>query len=198
MKFSEDYQLTASMLRQISIPVGVVLRRSPGVTRWAKWHWKPAAVLPGAAPANWQIMREEDGVTEYHASTLTLELHRKETEAYLATLTLEPPSIYVILRPAEDADHPHDVEPFAVTASAFEAQDYLDSGEEVVEPVPAPPGLIAWIREFTDAHHVEEEFIKRKRRNWSDQVEDGKGDARIRQDADVYRTPGSLKPKSVH
>jgi len=173
--------VSASTPRQISIPVGVVLRRSRGVTRWAKWHWKPSAVLPGAAPAHWQ-----------------LELHRKETEAYLTTLSMEPPSVYVVLRPAEDADHPHEVEPFAVTASAFEAQDYLDSGEETVEPVLAPPGLVAWIREFTEAHHVEEEFKKRKRRNWSEQVEDGRGDERIRQDADVYRAPGAMKPRSVH
>jgi len=120
------------------------------------------------------------------------------TEAYLTTLSMEPPSVYVVLRPAEDADHPHEVEPFAVTASAFEAQDYLDSGEETVEPVLAPPGLVAWIREFTEAHHVEEEFKKRKRRNWSEQVEDGRGDERIRQDADVYRAPGAMKPRSVH
>ena len=29
----------------------------------------------------------------------------------------------------------HDVEVFRVTASAFEAQDYQDSGEEIVEAV---------------------------------------------------------------
>lgn len=143
-------------------------------------------------------MREEDGVTEFHAKTLTMELHRKETEAYLTTLTMEPPSVYVILRPAEDADHPHDVEPYAVTASAFEAQDYLDSGEELVESVVAPAGLIAWIRGFTDAHHVEETFKKRKRRDWSEQSEDGRGDARVRQASDVYRSPAAMKPKSVH
>ena len=186
------------MPRQISWPVGVVLRRTPGVTRWAKWHWKPTGVIPGAAPASWRVLREEDGVTEFHAATLPLELHRKETEAYLTTLTMEPPCVYVILRPAEDADHPHEVEPYAVTASAYEAQDYLDSGEETVEPVVAPPGLIAWIREFIDAHHVEEEFKKRKRRDWSEESEDGRGDARVRQDADVYRAPSAMKPKSVH
>ena len=186
------------MPRQISIPVGVILRRTPGVTKWAKWHWKPTGVLPGAAPANWAVLREEDGVTEYHAATLPLELHRRETEAYLTALTMEPPSVYVILRPNEDFGAPHDYQPFAVTASAFEAQDYLDSGEEIVEPVVAPPGLVAWIREFVDAHHVEEEFKKRKRRNWSEADEDGRGDVRVRQDADVYRAPGTLKPKSVH
>ena len=184
--------------RMISMPVGVVLRRMPGVTRWARWNWKPVAVLPGAPAADWRVLREEGGTTEFHAATLPLELHRKETEAYLTTLSAEPPCVYVILRPAEDADHPHEVEPYAVTASAFEAQDYLDSGEEHVEPVPAPPGLVAWIREFTDTHHEPEEFKKRKRRDWSAKSEDGRGDARVRQAADVYRAPSALKPKSVH
>ena len=77
-----------------------------------------------------------------------------------------------------------------VTASPYEAQDYADSGEEIVEKVPMPPGLVAWVRDFVERHHVEEEFVKRKRdRKRIDLVEDGVGDARIHQDADVYRAP---------
>ena len=29
-----------------TLQVGVVLRRTPGVTRWAKWAWKVTDVLP--------------------------------------------------------------------------------------------------------------------------------------------------------
>lgn len=184
--------------KTIAMPVGVVLRRSPGVTPWAAWNWKPVDLLPGAGPADWHVVREEGDVTEYHAATLPLELHRTDTDAYLVTLAMQVPSVYVVLRPCED-EGPHDFEPFLVTASAYEAQDYLDSSEEIVEAVPAPEGLIAWIREFVEAHHVEEEFKKRKRKRWKeDLIEDGIGDARVRQDADVYRAPGALKPKSVH
>lgn len=184
--------------KTISMPVGIVLRRTPGVTRWAKWNWRASAVMPGAGAADWRVLREEDGAVEYHAATLQLELHRGETESYLVSLAMEAPSVYVVLRPAEEGG-PHDVEPFLVTASAYEAQDYLDSGEEIVEAVPAPEGLVAWIRAYCDAHHVEEEFKKRKRRQWKEEnPEDGRGDARVRQDADVYRAPSALKPKSVH
>lgn len=181
------------------MPVGIVVRRSPGISRWAKWSWKVVAVLPGAREADWVPLREENGVTDFHAATLPMTLHRRETEAYRVALTMEPPSIYVVMRPTEDADAPHDYEAFLVTASAFEAQDYCDSGEELVEQVPCPPGLVAWIREFADAHHVDEEFKKRKRdRLRTDASEDGKGDARVRQDADVYRAPGAMKPKTIH
>ncbi len=190
--------MTETVVKQISMPVGIVVRRSPSVSKWATWSWKVIAVLPGAGPADWQVMREEDGVTEYHAATLPLELHRKETEAYRVALTMDPPSVYVVMRPAEDDSEPHDYSAFLVTASAFEAQDYLDSGEELVEQVPAPAGLVAWIRDFVDTHHVEEEFKKRRRdRKDIDLTEDGKGDARVRQVADVFRAPGALKPKGT-
>jgi len=183
-------------VREITLPVGVVIRRSPSVSRWATWAWKVVDVLPGAAPADWRVLREEDGVTEYHAATLPLTLHRRETEAYRVALAMDPPSVYVVLRPAEPDEGTRDYTVFLVTASSYEAQDYLDSGEEIVEQVPAPPGLVAWIRDFVDEHHVEEEFRKRRRdRIDTDLSEDGKGDARVRQTADVFRPPGALKPK---
>lgn len=186
---------TDPTLRTISIPVGVVIRRVPGVTRWAKWSWKPLGVLPGAAAADWKELRRDGEAIEYHAATVDLELHRTEAEAYRVSLTMTPPSVFVVLRQNED-EGPHDLVVHAVTASAYEAQDYLDSGEELVEPVPMPDGLIAWIRDFTDTHFKDEPFVKRKRdKKRIDLSEDGIGDARIRQTADVYRAPGSMKQK---
>jgi len=175
--------------RTAELPVGVVIRKQPGVTRWAKWVWRPVAVLPGAGPADWRELRREGEAVEYHAATVTLEVHRADTEAYLVALSNDPPSVYVVLRPAEDPAAEHEVEVFTVTASSYEAQDYLDSGEEIVEPVPMPPSLIAWLSEFVGRHHKEQKFVKR-RRNEVDlsRVEDGAGDARVRQE-DVYRSP---------
>ena len=184
--------------KEARLPVGVVIRKQPGVTRWARWVWRAVAVLPGAGPAEWHEMRRDGEAVEYHAATVEMEVHRKETEGYLVSLSNDPPSVYVILRPSEDPEAEQDVEVFRVTASAFEAQDYLDSGEEIVEAVPMPPELIAWVSAFVERHHVEEAFIKRKRRRWDeDQGETGKGDARVRQAADVYRVPSDLK-RTVH
>lgn len=177
-----------------SIPVGVVIRRQPGVTRWARWIWRAVGVLPGAGPADWRELRREGDAVEYHAATFELEVHRAETEAYLVALANHPPSVYVILRPNEDPDAEREVDVFAVTASPFDAQDYQDSGEEIVEPVPMPPALIEWLSDFVARHHKEETFVKRKRREMDlDQVEDGKGDQRIRQESDVYRSPAGLR-----
>ncbi len=181
------------MPREISMPVGVVVRRSPGSTRWAKWQWRPVALLPGASDARWRELRSQDDVAEFHAATVPLVLHRAETEAYRVALASDPPSAYVVMVEDGDDDFPWRVR--LVTASPFEAQDCLDSGEESVDPVPMPPGLVAWVRDFVDAHHVDEPFRKRRRdRVDTDRREDGKGDPRIRQTSDVYRTPGARRP----
>ena len=174
-----------------TIPVGVVLKRTPGVTRWAKWAWTATDILPGAGPAVWKVLAQAGDVTLYHASTLSLTLYPSDTEAYVHELQAETPSIYVILRPS-DGEFP--LQPELVTASPYEGQDYCDSGIEVVERVAMPVGMLAWVQAFVDEHHEEEAFIKRKRRNHQiDQVEDGIGDARIAQDSDVYRAPRSKR-----
>ncbi len=172
-----------------SMPLGVVIRRVPGVTQWAKWVWKAVSVLPGAAVADWKILRTEDDVVEYHATTLDLELFGTDTEAYLQGLSTRVPSIYVVMREApEERDAPLDI--VLVTASPFEAQDYADTGEEIVEKIPMPEGLVAWIRDFVEAHHEDEVFVKRRRnKSRIDATEDGIGDARIAQLTDVYRAP---------
>jgi hypothetical protein len=86
-----------------------------------------------------------------------------------------------------------------VTASPFEAQDYCDTGEELVEKVPMPHGLVAWIREFVKRHHEEEVFKKRKRdRQRVDFSQDGVGDPRISQMQDVYRSPTALKKEYLN
>ncbi|MEO3416993.1 DUF3305 domain-containing protein [Roseovarius sp. CAU 1744] len=170
------------------MPLGVVVRRTPGVTRWARWAWQAIGVLPGAGAADWRVMREEDGATEFHAATCQLELHGAEAEAYLHGLAARTPSIYVVLRESRSDDRPLEV--LLVTASPYEAQDYADSGEEIVEKVPMPEGLVAWIRDFALTHHEEEAFRKR-RRDKTDigKVEDGVGDPRIAQLTGVYRSP---------
>lgn len=176
--------------RSVSIPLGVVVRRTPGATRWAKWSWRAVAVLPGATEANWREMRREGESVEFHAATLPLELWRTDTEAYQTGLNVAEPSIYVVMRETEDPNADHDIDLLLVTASPYEAQDYTDSGEEIVERVPTPPALIALIRGFIAEHHEDEVFIKRKRdKKRIDGVEDGRGDARIQQLTDVYRAP---------
>lgn len=185
-----------------ALMLGVVLRCQPGVTRWARRIWRAVAVLPGAGPADWRELRREGEAVEYHAATCRLELHRAETEAYRVALSNDPPSVYVILRPVEpdeedvdgSAQDAPDMVVHSVTASPFEAQDYGDSGEETVEPVPMPPALVAFVSAFVARHHADEPFVKRRRDRLNiDAKEDGRGDPRIAQSGDVYRSPAGQR-----
>jgi hypothetical protein len=167
--------------------MGVVMRRTPGITRWAKWAWCVSDILPGAGPASWKELARTGDVTVYHAATLPLTLYPTDTEAYRVELQSAQPSVYVALR-AGEGDWP--LVPVAVTASPYEGQDYGDSSEDVVERIAMPQGMIAWIAGFIERHHEEEVFVKRQRNKTRvDRVQDGIGDARIAQATDVYRAP---------
>lgn len=170
-----------------SVAVGIVVRRVPSISRWAKHVWTVVGVLPGAAPANWKELRRDGDAVEFHATTLPLELHGAETEAYLHGLATEVPSVFVVAREGE-GNEPLDV--LLVTASPYEAQDYTDSGEEIVEKLPMSAALMAWIEEFVSAHHQHEAFVKRKRdKTRIDQTQDGIGDPRVASAADIYASP---------
>lgn len=179
-----------------TMSLGVVLRRTPGVTRWVPFAWTASGVLPGAAAADWRELRREGDVVEFHVATLKLELHGAETEAYLHGLTARVPSIYVVMRPSDVPDKPLSV--VLVTASPYESQDYNDSGEELIEKVAMPAGLIAWVQDFVEKYHEEEVFVKRKRdKKRIDEMEDGIGDARISQLSNVYRSPAGARKERL-
>lgn len=186
--------------RQVKIPLGIVIRKSPGVTRWAAWSWRVVAVLPGAGPAEWREMRRDGEAVEYHAATVPLELHRTQTEAYLQGISSRVPSVYVVMRPSSQPERaPAPYEVVLATASPFEAQDYADSSEDVVEKVPMPEGLTAWVRDFINAHHEEEEFRKRRRDTVAQGADQhGIGDPRISQLSDVYRVPDAAQRRRLH
>ncbi|MDA8586013.1 DUF3305 domain-containing protein [Rhodobacteraceae bacterium] len=180
--------------KSISIPLGIVIQRMPGVTRWVSHVWKAVGVLPGAAKADWKELRRDGDAVEFHAATVPLELFRTDTEAYLSGLSDKIPSIYVVMRDSE-TDKPLKI--VLATASPYEAQDYADTGEEMVEKVPMPEGLVALIRDYVELHHQDEVFVKRRRdKSRVDLKEDGIGDARIRQTSDVYRAP--RKTETLH
>jgi hypothetical protein len=110
---------------------------------------------------DWRELARGEGYTQYLTTRAQLELFRKETEAYIANIESSEPALYIVLRESETDDAPIDVH--LVTASPFEAQDYMDSSEETVERVAMPAPLLEMIEAFIAEHHVEEKFRKRKR-----------------------------------
>jgi len=154
------------MKKSETLPVGVVVERRAIDHPWADHRWMPVAVIPGApAEAAWREIAHGEGWVQFHAATLPVTLHRKETEAYLVNLADSPPSVYVVLRPNDEDDEGPELTVVDATVSPYEAQDYLDSGEDIVKRVDMPEPMMAWLQAFIDAHHVDEPFRKRKRRN---------------------------------
>ena len=150
------------------MPLGVVLEKRRTDHPWKDVDWRPVAVIPGAremSPAGaWKLLRSGDGWDQYHCGTLPLQLFRRETEGYKVNLSQDQPRVFVVLRSDEEDGSDHEVLPFLVTVCPYEAQDYLDSGEEIVEGVPMPRELIAFVQLYVDQHHVDEPFKKRKRK----------------------------------
>jgi hypothetical protein len=156
---------------QETLPLGVVVEKRRINHPWQPYRWLPMAVFAGAASMDprgeWTILRRAEDYVHYHAGTLPLNLFRKETEAYKVNLSQRPPRIFVVLRQGEDVDADHPVMPSFVTASPYEAQDFLDSGDEIVEGVEMPPDVVAFVQDYVDRHHVDEPFHKRKRKRAS-------------------------------
>src|SRR3546814_15842480 len=51
-----------------------------------------------------------------------------------------------------------------VTADAYEGEHYGQAGDEIVDAVSMPPEVMALVADFVKVHHVEEVFVKRKRK----------------------------------
>lgn len=150
--------------REVSIPLGIIVEKRKSTHPWADWIWRPIAVFMNAVEvSSWQeLMRGEDYI-RYHAATLPLTLHRKETEALRLNLMLDVPELYVVLQENEDQMSEFPYVPHIVTASSYHAQDFHDAGDEIVEKVAMPDGVAALIQAFVEEHHVDEVFIKRRR-----------------------------------
>ena len=167
------------MERSIRMPLGVVVERRELDNRWQRWAWKAVAVIPGAPPVEeWRELVRGERFVRWHAATLLLELHRAETEAYRVNLSGRSPAVYVVLRKVQPSERTagNDVAPFAVSASPYDAEGYME-GEDLVETAPMPEGLVAWVQAFVERHHVDQPFVKRKRKRVKGEERGGDGRA---------------------
>ena len=154
------------MQKDDSLKLGILLEKRDSDHPWLDHEWVFVGVIPGAPEIEgMRIIREAPGSVQYHSATLELSLHRAEAEAYQYNPTSPEPSIFVVLREDEEDDGDVPIVTELVTVSPYEAQDYLDSSEELVERILMPDNIKAWVTEFVEAHYTEEPFKKRKRDN---------------------------------
>jgi hypothetical protein len=144
-----------------SIPVGVVVERSKSASPWADFHWRPVRVLAGVPDTPpWTKLAEDSERATFYVGAAPIELHRTETAHYRDNLQMEPPLLWIILRPVE-RDPPYELA--AVTADPAEGEGMTEAGSNIVEAVTMPEPLREAIAAFVAEHHIEQTFVKRKR-----------------------------------
>ncbi len=150
---------------EVALPIGVIVEKRKSKSVWSPWTWRPVAVFVDVQAKNPNSIQliENDEFSQFYAGTLDLVLHRKDTEALRLNLTLSEPELYVVLREDESGESSFPYYPYMVTASSYDAQDFTDAGEDIVEKVAMPEAVAAFVQAFVEEHHVHEEFKKRRR-----------------------------------
>jgi len=144
-----------------SISVGVVVERSKSASQWADYYWRPVGVLPGAPDMPpWSKLDDDGERATFYAGSANVDLYRTETANYRDNLRLEPPLLWVVLRPVE-GDPPFELA--SVTADPAEGEAMTEAGANLVDTVPMPKPVQEAIAAFVAEHYVEDVFVKRKR-----------------------------------
>jgi hypothetical protein len=144
--------------------IGVVVERHAIESQWATHRWHPGAVLldvPDTAP--WTKLSVAGAVTRYYAGAATITLVPSESESYLYNLASREPQVWFILRPRTPGPDGRDVELESVTVAAGEAEALAGGIDIIVESVPMPEEIVAWVADFVRAHPSTPKQFKRKR-----------------------------------
>lgn len=141
--------------------VGVIAERQAVDNPWQDHRWRVIEVLPGpAGAAPWTLLAETPTMRRYFAGNAELVLYPLETETLKHNLDGPNPAVYVFLRQAGTVTG---MDVLGATVCAGEAQAHVDTGSDLVELVPMPAEIAAWVAEFVARHHVERAQYKRRR-----------------------------------
>ena len=156
---------TDATLHRPCVAVAVVMRRERIDNRWQSWRWELADVVPhedgfGDRP---RLLLADHNEQRWLHPGFKVELFLGDAEGYYLNVTTAKPCFWVVWRMEEQpalADEPIAM-PQTITLSYHDAGRWLDA-QETVEQVPAPDGVVQWLQEFVDGHHVLE--AKRRQR----------------------------------
>ncbi|MCP4564920.1 MAG: DUF3305 domain-containing protein [Bosea sp.] len=141
--------------------VGVVVERRKLDSPWADHAWAPIAVLPEPPPlAPWSRLAGDDRREQFYLGSAVLTLHSVDTAHFRENFLTGNARLWVSIRPTgiEPA-----LELIGVTADPSEGEVFLENVDDIVEAVPMPAAIAQAVLAFFEAHHVEREFVKRKR-----------------------------------
>lgn len=110
-------------------------------------------VAAASQPGGWRLAAVEPGVD---GDGLCLQLHRDEAQGYYLNVTTEEPSIFVLWR-----NESGQAAAVSATLSYDEAARWMDGGE-LVDRVPMPGEMSAWLCEYVRIHYQPEKGRKRR------------------------------------
>lgn len=141
--------------------IGVVAEWQAVESPWCDHRWRVTELLPGAAAAApWTLLSSTPSVRRYFAGNAELLLYPLETDTLKHNIEGPHPAVYVFLR-ATAAEPGMDL--LGATVCAGEAQAHVDTGSDLVEAVPMPPDILAWVASFVERHHIERAAYRRRR-----------------------------------
>lgn len=123
---------------------------------WIDHRWALVGLSFGEVPV-------PEGPDQVVICGLRLELHGEEAEGYYMNVCADEPSLFFMLRPADDTQPDGPPTVAAVSANFYEAARWMDAGESV-ERLPLPDGWRDEIEAFARAHWREPEKKRGKRR----------------------------------
>jgi hypothetical protein len=144
-----------------TIPVGIIVERMKAMSPWTDYVWRPVVALPGQPEtAPWTKLSEESDRAMFYAGSAEIELHRSDTTNYRDNLATGTPVLWIVLR-GTGGEPPYAL--YLVTADPAEGEAMTAAGNDIVETVPMPAVIRDQVEAFVAEHHVEREFVKRKR-----------------------------------
>ena len=141
--------------------VGVVAEWQAVDNAWIDHRWRVTAILDGVPDLpDWASIAAAPRARRYYAGAAELALYPRETDTLKHNLESAAPSVYVFLRPVQ---RPPGMALVGATVCVGEAHAHADTGGDLVEAVPMPPGIAAWTADFVARHHREREPFRRTR-----------------------------------
>ena len=141
--------------------VGVIVEWQAVESAWCDHRWRVTGLLPGTAAASpWTLLSETPMLRRYFAGNAELLLFPLETDTLRHNIDGPQPAVYVFLRTTDAAPG---MALLGATVCAGEAQAHVDTGSDLVEAVPMPPDIFAWIADFAERHHVDRPAYRRRR-----------------------------------
>ena len=158
----QDIQTTTEKPETIvRFMVGVVVERRVSSSPWVDHVWAPVQVLPDAPDiAPFTSLGKEPDRERFYLGAAEVTLFKSDTSHFADNFLSVTPQLWVAIRPTGIDPA---VELVGVTADPHEGEGYGEQIGDIVEPLPMPVEIAARVAAFFQAHHVEHEFVKRKR-----------------------------------